>query len=68
MANSLYNSIGNRPAANISDFLTNFNNFRSTFNANPQTQVQQLIQSGRMTQAQFQQYAQIANQLRPFIK
>lgn len=67
MPNSLYNSIGG-PAANFSNFLNNFNNFRSTFSSNPQTQVQQLIQSGRMSQAQFQQYAQIANQLRPLIK
>ena len=56
------------PINRISDFLTQFNQFSSTFMGNPETQVKQLIQSGRMSQSQFQQLAQTANQLRKFIK
>lgn len=67
MANSLFNSLMQvNPAA--SNFLNQFNNFSSMFRGNPQAQVQNLIQNGSMTQEQFNQYAQIANKLRPLIK
>jgi hypothetical protein len=52
----------------MGDFLNQFNNFRATFSGNPEAQVKQLIQSGRMSQEQFNQLAQTANLLRQFIK
>ena len=66
--NSLYNFFQpqqNNPASN---FLTQFNQFKSTFSGNPEQQVRQLLNSGRMTQEQFNQFAQTANQLRQLIK
>ena len=62
---SLYNDF--RPNR-TNDFLTQFNQFRSTFSGNPEQQVKQLIQSGRMSQDQFNQLAQTANQLYRFFK
>ena len=53
---------------NFGNFLTQFNQFRSTFSGNPEAQVKQLLQSGRMSQEQFNQLAQTANQLQQLIK
>jgi len=38
------------------------------FTGDPKEQVQQLLQSGRMSQTQFNNLAQTANQLRKLIK
>lgn len=66
--NSLYNDFNPKPNNRMGDFLTQFNQFRSTFMGNPEAQVRQLLQSGRMSQEQFNQLAQTANQLRQLIK
>jgi hypothetical protein len=52
----------------MSNFISQFNQFRSIFSGNPETQVKQLLQSGRMSQEQFNQFAQTANQLQQLIK
>lgn len=69
MANSILNS---SPAFNgsVNSFLSHlneFNNFKNNFSGNPQTEAQKLLQSGKMSQQQFQQYAQLANLIRPLI-
>lgn len=66
--NSLYNELQPNKTNSMGDFLTQFNQFRSTFTGNPEQQVKQLINSGRMSQEQFNQLAQTANQLRQLIK
>jgi polyhydroxyalkanoate synthesis regulator phasin len=38
-------------------------NLQKTFNGNPKQMVEELVKSGRMSQDQFNQYAQIANQI-----
>lgn len=65
MANSIYNGPNQ---TNFSNFLSQFNQFRQTFSGNPQQQVQQLIQSGRMSQQQFEALANQATQLRQLLK
>lgn len=68
--NSLYNFFQPQFQQNnlASNFLTQFNQFKTMFNGNPEQQVRQLISSGRMSEEQFNQLAQTANQLRPLIK
>lgn len=61
---SLYNDFNPNPMGKMGDFINQFNQFRSTFSGNPEAQVKQLIQSGRMSQEQFNQFAQAANMLR----
>jgi ABC-type transporter Mla subunit MlaD len=63
--NSLFNDFN---ANKINNFLNQFNQFRSTFSGNPEQQVKQLISSGKMSQEQFNQFAQTANQLQKLIK
>ena len=70
MPNPLYNelcgNIQNGPVSQPS-FQEQFLNFAQQFNRpgqmSPQAIVQQLVQSGRMSQEQFQQYSQIANMI-----
>ena len=64
---SLFNDF-NQPINNMANLLSQFNQFRSTFSGNPEQQVKQLLQSGRMSQEQFNQFAQTANQLRQLLK
>ena len=45
-----------------------FNQFRKTFNGNPQQAVMNLMRQGMITNAQFQQLAQMANQFQNFMK
>ena len=45
-----------------------FNQFRRTFNGNPQQAVMNLLRQGMMTNAQFQQLSQMANQFQNFMK
>ena len=65
---SLYNDLQSNPTNQMSNFVSQFNQFRSLFNGNPEAQVKQLLQSGRMNQDQFNNLAQTANQLRQLIK
>jgi len=65
---SLFNDFNSGQPNNMANLLSQFNQFRSTFSGNPEQQVKQLLQSGRMSQEQFNQLAQTANQLRQLIK
>ena len=65
---SLFNDFNPNPTNNMANLLSQFNQFRSTFSGNPEQQVKQLLQSGRMSQEQFNQLAQTANQLRKLLK
>lgn len=65
---SLYNDFQPKQINPMNNFLSQFNQFRSTFMGNPEQQVKQLISSGKMSQEQFNQFAQTANQLRQLIK
>lgn len=70
--NSLFNDLQSTPSAQplgqMGNFLTQFNQFRSNFVGNPEKQVKQLISSGRMSQEQFNQFAQTATELQKLIK
>ena len=45
-----------------------FNQFRKTFNGNPQQTVINMLRQGMMSNAQFQQLSQMANQFQNFMK
>lgn len=66
--NSLFNDFQPQQTNQMNNFLTQFNQFKSTFTGNPEQQVRQLLSSGRMSQEQFNQFAQTANQLQKLIK
>ena len=66
MASPLYKQFGNQPAngmfGNMQNMMQQFNQFRQTFQGDPKQQVQQLLNSGRMSQSQFNQLKQMADQ------
>ena len=68
MNNSLFNDFNPTPLGQMGNFINQFNQFKQAFMGNPEVQVKQMIQNGQMSQAQFEQIAQMANQLRPLIK
>lgn len=67
--NSLYQQLN--PAPRNNNLINQFLQFRKTFTGNPQQMVQSMINSGKISQAQVNQYAQQANelyeQLKPFM-
>ena len=60
--NPLYQQM--MPQMPQNNVIQRFMQFRQQFKGNPQEQVQQLLNSGRVTQAQYDQAVQMANSLR----
>lgn len=65
MANPLFNALAGNIANNnqFSRIIQDIQNFQKTFNGNPKDEVQKMMNDGRLSQAQFNQYAQMANQI-----
>ena len=66
MNNPIFNMFGANQ--NMQNMIAQFNQFKQTFSGDPRQQVQQLLNSGRVSQAQYDQAVQIANALQQFIK
>lgn len=63
--NPLYQQINNTTNNNL---LKQFQQFKQQFSGNPQEQVQQLLNNGRVSQTQYNRAVQIAQQLQQFLK
>lgn len=76
MSNPLFGNGGNPfqngsafgPFGGMTNFMNQFNQFRSTLTGNPEQMVQRLRQSGQMSDDQFNQFSQMANQIMPFLR
>ena len=74
MANPLFNMLGGGmpqlpgPLGNMANFISQLNQFRANYQGNPQQQVQQMLNSGQMSQAQFNQLSQMATQIQNMMK
>lgn len=55
------------PFQNFTNMLSQFNSFRANFQGNPQQKVQELLNNGQMSQEQFRQLSNMAQQFRQFI-
>ena len=66
MSNSIYDSMGgntqNMPF-NLQEITNRLNQFRQSFSGDPKQQVQQLLNSGKMSQSQYNQLSQMATQI-----
>ena len=58
--NPLYNEMKTNTVPD--NFMSKFQQFRQNFKGNPQEQVQQLLNSGKVSQEQYNRAVQIANQ------
>ena len=62
MPNPLYQAMGNQPNP-MADLIRQAKEFKKSFNGNPREEVQRLLDSGQMSQQQFNQLSQIAQQV-----
>lgn len=68
MGNPFFNRFGNRgnqtpgPMGNMQNLMSQFQQFKSQFQGDPREQVQELLNSGKMTQEQFNQLSNMAQQ------
>lgn len=65
MANPIYNLFNRKPQNNM---LAQFQQFRNSFKGDPKQQVQELLNSGKMSQEQFNRLAQMANEMQSLLK
>ena len=63
MANPLFNALGGQQMNPMAQLVADAKRLQQTMTGNPKQMVEELVKSGRMSQDQFNQYAQIANQL-----
>lgn len=63
MPNPLFNILGGQQVNPIMQLVQDARKLKQTFTGDPRKTVEQLVSSGQMSQEQFNQYAQIANQI-----
>ena len=68
MANPLFNGFGNQNGFNNPfNMISQFNQFRNNFQGNPKQQVINLLNSGQMSQDQFNQLSSMAQQFQQML-
>ena len=75
MPNPLFNLLNNQmqppintPMGNAMAMLKQFQQFKNSFHGDPKAEVIKLLNNGQMSQAQFNQYQQMAQQFQSLIK
>ncbi len=71
MSNPIYQAMGNAPMpgpmGNMAQMVQAFKQFRATFQGDPKTEVQRLLQSGQISQSQLNQAQQMAQQFKAML-
>ena len=71
MASSIYNLLNNNNNNNIfqnpQNLIYQFNEFKRTLQGDPKQMVQQLLQNGSMSQSEYNQYRQMAQQFQQIL-
>lgn len=58
----------NNPFGNMMNLMNQFNQFKNNFQGDPRAQVQQLLNSGQMSQQQLNQLQNMARQLQQYLR
>ena len=67
--NPLYQqTINNGGIGNMQNIIKQFQQFKQNFNGDPQQQIQQLLNSGKISQAQYNKAVQMAQMFQQFLK
>lgn len=66
--NPFYNEQMEKMNKGGNDFISQFNQFKKSFSGNPQQMIQQMLNSGKITQDQLNSAMQRANQLMKLMK
>lgn len=64
MSNPIYEQMKGSQYGNMNGIVQRFNQFRSGFNGDPRQQVQELLNSGKISQEQYDQAVKTANAMR----
>ena len=62
MSNPLYNNFG-KQSNSMADLIRQARDFKKQFNVNPRQEVERLLQTGQMSQSDFNRFSQIAQQV-----
>ena len=62
MSNPLYNNFGNQSNP-MTDIIRQARDFRKQFTGNPRQEVERLLQTGQLSQADFNRFSQMAQQI-----
>lgn len=68
MSNSLFNAFGTPQNNGVFQMVNQINNFKNNFKGDPKAEVEKLMKNGQLSQEQFNQYAQVANELVKYIR
>lgn len=68
MNSSLFNALSNNPMNGMMGLVQQFMQFKSNFKGDARAQVQQMLNSGRVSQAQYNQAVQMAQQFQNLLK
>lgn len=69
MANPLFpNKFQNVEISNMMNLMDRFNDFRSTFQGDPKQQVEDLLNSGRLSRDEFNQLSEMAKNFQKFLR
>lgn len=63
MANSLFNALNGQQTNPMQQLVADAKRLQQTMTGNPKQMVEELMRSGKMSQQDFNNYAQIANQI-----
>ena len=63
MSNPLYQMLGNAQNPAMSQLMSRFQQFQQMFKGDPHQQVQQMLNSGKISQGQYNNAVQMAQQL-----
>ena len=63
MSNPLFSALGGQQMNPMAQLVADAKRLKQTMTTNPREEVQKLLNSGAMSQEDFNRYAQIANQL-----
>ena len=67
--NPLYQQqMTNGGIGNMQNIIKQFQQFKQSFNGDPQQQIQQLLNSGKVSQAQYNKAVQMAQMFQQFLK
>ena len=67
MANPIFDQYGGSQFGNMNEMIKRFQKFKQNFQGNPQEQVQQLLNSGKISQAQYNRAVQMANAMQKML-
>ena len=68
MNSSIFKAMGNTPFGNVQNIMNGVNQLKQTFSGNPQQTINQMLQSGKISQAQLDQAKRMAEQIQSMLR